>query len=588
MKTLFDIQTTPVDAAEKVAAWEPRPVGRDQWPPNYRGVMVWRMEMLHRLRNDPALLDAAKAYYSSRSVEFILDWCDTYDPRKSGSKWVPFIFFPKQVEFVQFLAELRNTGENGLVEKCRDVGATWGASAYSVHCWLFRAEDAIGWGSRKEDLVDKLGDPSSIFEKLRLIVNRLPDIWRPKGLDPKKHMTFMKMLNPENGSVIIGETGDNIGRGGRTGIYFKDESAHYERPEKIEAALGDNTNVQVDISSVNGLGNVFHRRREAGEIWQPGKDIAAGVTRIFIFDWRDHPEKSDEWYDARKSKYMREGMAHIFAQEVDRDYSAAIANTIIPMEYINAAVDAHLKMKWCDPFGQIQTGLTPEQIGQSWGFGLDVADDGADRNALTGRQGIVWRMADEWGERDPGVTTRRTVVRAKAVRGRVAVQYDCIGIGASVKSEFNRLVDEKEVDPELVNLVPWNAGAAVLNPAFRIVPDDDTSPLNGDSYGNLKAQAWWALYSRFYKTYQNVTNGTIYPVDEMISLDSAMPLLAQIKKELAQPTSSPGGRLKQIVDKKPNGTRSPNIADAGVMMYFPLDPNMGRAVSGNYGVSRNG
>ena len=583
MTTLFDYIPKSKATAETIEPWEPRAVARDAWPPDYRGAMVWRMDMLHKLRSSPALLEGAKAYYAARPVEFILDWCDTYDPRKSGSKWIPFIFFPKQVEFVQFLAELRNTGENGLIEKCRDVGATWGACAYSVHCWLFRPEDAIGWGSRKEDLVDKIGDPSSIFEKLRLIVNRLPDIWRPIGLEPKKHMTFMKMLNPENGSVIIGETGDNIGRGGRTGIYLKDESAHYERPEKIEAALGDNTNVQVDISSVNGLGNVFHRRREAGEIWQPGKQIDAGVTRIFIFDWRDHPEKSEEWYNARKTKYMREGMSHVFAQEVDRDYSAAIANTIIPMEYINAAVDAHLRIKWQDPFGQIQTGLSDAQIGETWGFGLDVADDGADRNGLAGRQGIVWRVADEWGERDPGVATRRTAARVKTRGRRVVVQYDCIGIGASVKSEFNRLVDEKLVNPEQLEFVPWNAGAGVMNPADRIIPDDDQSPMNGDIYQNLKAQAWWALYSRFYKTYQNLTHGTIYPVDELISLDSAMPLLAQIKKELAQPTSSQGGRLKQVVDKKPNGTRSPNIADAGVMMYFPIDPNTGRAVSGQYG-----
>jgi hypothetical protein len=60
-------------------------------------------------------------------------------------------------------------------------------------------------------------------------------------------------------STATGEAGDNIGRGGRTLGYFKDESAHYEHRDLIEAALGDNTNVQIDISSVNGLGNVFHR-----------------------------------------------------------------------------------------------------------------------------------------------------------------------------------------------------------------------------------------------------------------------------------------------------------------------------------------
>jgi len=583
VKCLFDIKPDNSADAPKLEAWKPRAVDRDAWPPDYRGAMVWRIEMLEKLRGNAALIAGAKAYYASRPGEFIMDWCDTYDPRKEV-KWIPFIFFPKQLEFIDFLADLRNGGENGLVEKCRDVGATWGGAAYSVHCWLFRGGDAIGWGSRKEDLVDKIGDPSSIFEKMRLLVNRLPDVFRPIGLDAKKHMTFMKMINPENGSVIIGESGDNIGRGGRTSMYFKDEAAHYERPEKIEAALGDNTNVQVDISSVNGVGNVFHRRREAGEIWQKDKQIERGVTRIFVFDWRDHPEKSQEWYQARKDKYTREGMAHVFAQEVDRDYSAAIANTIIPMEYINATIDAHKRIRWIDGQGILRVGLPDDMIGNNWFAGLDVADTGEDRNALTTRQGIVWRSAEEWGERDPGVTTRRTVVTVQGIKARIKVQYDCIGIGASVKSEYNRLIDEGLIKPEIIEFVAWNAGAGPQNPNDNIIPDDDESPMNGDQYMNLKAQAWWSMYARCYKTWKNLTDGTIYPIDELISLDSRMPLIHQIVKELAQPTSGNGARMKLVVNKKPAGTKSPNVADGGIMMYYPVDSNAGRAVSGNYGV----
>ncbi|MDT9702397.1 hypothetical protein, partial [Streptomyces sp. P17] len=86
------------------------------------------------------------------------------------------MFFEKQAEYIEFLDALRKEQESGLVEKCRDAGATWLSCGYSVHSWIFIPNDAIGWGSRKEILVDKLGDPDSIFEKLRLIINRLPDI----------------------------------------------------------------------------------------------------------------------------------------------------------------------------------------------------------------------------------------------------------------------------------------------------------------------------------------------------------------------------------------------------------------------------
>lgn len=568
--------------ADIVEPWKPEPLAHGDWPPDYRAVYAWRMKQLALLRANPELLKDAKAYYARRPGEFIMHWMDTYDPRKSGSKWIPFVFFLKQWDFIEFLHELRVTGENGLVEKSRDVGATWQACGYSVWSWLFIPNDAIGWGSRKQELVDKIGDASSIFEKMRQLVRRLPDIWLPRGLKARDHLTFMKMINPENGSTVTGETGDNIGRGGRTSIYFKDESAHYERPEKIEAALGDNTNVQVDISSVNGLGNVFHRRREAGVMWQRGGSIEPGFTRVFVVDWRDHPGKTQEWYDTRKAKYEREGMAHIFAQEVDRNYSAAVQNTIIPYEWIVAAVDAHLNV----PYLRIPPPNT-------WSAGLDVADGGVDRNALAKRQWIIWRHVEEWGERDTGVTTQRAMIGCREHRG-IKLQYDAIGVGSGVKAEFNRLWSEAVAADNLLEsgtpnvdrlpkLVAWNAGASVLNPYERVIPDDDDSLTNKDMFQNLKAQAWWSIRTRFYKTFKAVTQNAVYPADDLISLDSGMVLLPQLMKELAQPTHKPGGSLRTVVDKQPDGMKSPNLADAGIMMYFPVPDDYGQILIGSYG-----
>ena len=34
---------------------------------------------------------------------------------------------------------------------------------------------------------------------------------------------------------------------------------------------------------------------------------------------------------------------------------------------------------------------------------------------------------------------------------------------------------------------------------------------------------------------------------------------------------SKGTRMKLIIDKQPEGTRSPNLADAVVMAYWPVD-----------------
>lgn len=570
MIDLFEAQIT----ADPIQPWRPRALDHAEWPPDYRGVYAWRMRQVALLRSDPALVASAKAYYGTRPGEFIMHWMDTFDPRNPVQKWIPFVFFSRQMELVQFLHELRSTSQSGLIEKCRDAGATWVSCAYSVWSLLFIANDAIGWGSRKESLVDKLGDADSIFEKMRLLLQRLPDVFKPVGWNPRTCASYMKIVNPENGANISGEAGDNIGRGGRKSIFFKDESAWYSRPELIEAALGDNTNVQVDISSVNGVGNVFHRRRESGVLWtpEPDADLPRGKTRVFVIDWRDHPAKTQEWYDERKAKFVSEGMAHIFAQEVDRDYSSSVSNTIIALEWVDAAVDAHLTIPY------LAADLPPDV----WGAGLDIADDGDDRNAMALRQWIILRSIEEWGERDPGVTTRRAYAASRD-HLPIKVQYDCIGLGAAVKSEYNRWVDEGLINQSRFRFVPWNAGSKVINPYERVIPDDDMSPLNRNMFGNFKAQAWWSLRTRFYKTWRAVNEGVVYPAEELISLDSSMPLLQQLKKELIQPTKGESSSLQMIVNKKPNGTKSPNLADAVVQCMFPAPDDAGTVLTGTYG-----
>ena len=564
--------------------WRPRPLNATNWPPDYSAVYAWRSKVFKQLIADGGALKAAKEYYSTRPAEFIMDWMDTYDPRKSpnnanpalrGEKWMPFVFFERQKDVIDFFESCSHDQTSGLVEKCRDFGLTWLACGYSVWRWLFIKNDAIGWGSRKETLVDKPGDPDSIFEKIRLMLRRLPRIWLPRGFTAR-NATYMKLLNPENGAIIAGEAGDNIGRGGRRSIYFLDEAAHLERPEKVEAALGDNTNVRIDISSVNGVGNVFHRRRESGVVWMSDKkDYPLGYVRIFIADWRDHPLKTQEWYDARKARYEREGMAHIFAQEVDRNYAAAVSNVVIPYQWVESAIDAYIKLPW---FAEALEAHKDE-----WFAGLDVADEGNDRNALTLRQWVIWRDVQEWGERDTGLTARKAVLACREHEGHICCQYDCIGVGAGVKGEYNRLENEGIINANKLPFIPWNAGAGVLNPFERIIPDDNESLQNKDFFDNLKAQAWWSLRTRFYKTYKAVTEGVVYDPDELISIDGNIALLEQLKKELIQPTIGHSSRLKMLIEKKPNGMRSPNLADSGVMAFFPVTDGSTTSLIGSYG-----
>ena len=259
----------------------------------------------------------------------------------------------------------------------------------------------------------------------------------------------MKLLNPETNSSITGEAGDNIGRGGRKLIYFKDEAAHYDHAEMIEAALMDNTNTQVDISSVNGTGNVFHRRRTSGEEWT-GQIEDKKRTQVFIMDWRDHPGKDQEWYDARKQKAEADGLNAEFAREVDRSYTASILGTVIKAEWIEAAFGLAADFE-LDVSGKKRCGL-------------DVGDDGisGDKNAWCYVHGLQIEDFETWGLVDTGITAQRSYNYTIGT-GCNEIQYDSIGVGSGAKGGYNTMRRENKIRPGFM-VVPWVASGKLKDP----------------------------------------------------------------------------------------------------------------------------
>jgi phage terminase large subunit len=224
-----------------------------------------------------------------------------------------------------------------------------------------------------------------------------------------------------------------------------------------------------------------------------------------------------------------------------------------------------------------------------WVAALDPADptgtdaSAGDGHAAGARKGVVLKYSEHWSDGDTGEATRRTVKALRQISTHMEVEYDSVGVGAGVKSEVNRLNalpdDDPERMPKGLKWIAWNAGAKVLNPDDTIDPTDPNSATNSEQYANLKGQAWWAMRTRCEKTYKAVAAVKAglpcpYPVDHLCSFDSstiAPGTLAQLKKEMSQPVRKKDTvSTKFAVDKKPAGTRSPNLADKTVMLYFPV------------------
>lgn len=333
--------------------------GFDHANPDYDIVFKARAARLKTIRDTPGMLSGLLDHYKDNPVDFINDWAMTVDPRNAevGKPInIPFVLFPKQAEFVGWVVDRWKGREDGLAEKSRDMGISWLCCWIAIWMWRFWPGTIPGFGSRKEEYVDLIGDPKSLFWKIREGIRLLPVEFRPAGYDEKKHAPYMRVINPENNSVIVGEAGDNIGRGNRTSIYFKDESAFYERPDLIDAALSQTSNCKIDVSTPNGNGNPFFRKRHSGKI------------KVFTFHWKDDPRKNQAWYDKQKDTLD----PVILAQEVDIDYNASVSNAYFPGDLVRQA--------------QQRGPADVIPIGQ-WVLAIDAAHMGDDESIVHARKG---------------------------------------------------------------------------------------------------------------------------------------------------------------------------------------------------------
>jgi len=506
---------------------------------DYSGVIAQRIERLRRLRANPASLPAIREYYRADPIQFIQDWGVTADQRGAllsppRPVVVPFVLFPRQVECATWILERARSREHGLIEKSRDCGVSWLACALAATLCLFNPGVTTGFGSAKEDKLDRSGDPDCLFWKVRCFLKYLPIEFRG-GWDESRHSAHLRIVFPGTSSAIVGEAGDNIGRGGRSSIFFVDEAAHLERPELIEASLASNTDCRIDISSVAGMANPFAIKRHSGKI------------PVFRFHWRDDPRKDDAWY-AHQAEILPPA---VLAGEVDLDYRASVEGSLIPSAWIESAVGAHVKL-----------GITPSGIRTA---ALDVADTGNDLNALAGRHGILLQHLRSWSGK--GSDLYASVVCAFGLceeYGYRSLLYDSDGLGSGVRGDA-RIINEtrRAAGKRAIFDEPYRGSEAPYDPTGSMVP----GRTNLDLFANRKAQEWWAMRLRFERTHRAVSSGAAADPDALISLSPDLPELNQLCVELSQPTYRLNAAGKILVDKVPDGARSPNLADAMVIAF---------------------
>jgi len=240
-----------------------------------------------------------------KDVLFFFDYfLWTFDPRKNP-KDIPFIPWKFQRDLIVAMDESIARGESELYEKSRDMGVTWCVLGVFVYRWLMHDENFLS-GSRKESLVDTLGNISTHFERMRYMIAKIPDwMCTACGVDRKKTKDYMKIFKA-NGASIVGESMNaEFSRQGRYKAILLDEFAFADNAETIWRACGDSAPCKLVVSTPNGTNNKFCHLRKSGQI------------KVNTIHWRMHPEKDEAWYAKQKAEKSEKDLA----QEADINYT---------------------------------------------------------------------------------------------------------------------------------------------------------------------------------------------------------------------------------------------------------------------------
>ena len=527
--------------------------------PDYRAILLERTERLKWIRANPTKLPSIKEYYKDHIADFISDFAMTVDPRVSGkgrNPVMPLILMPRQRELVDWIIAMWRGGDPGVLVKCRDVGASWIAFAIAVSLCIFHRNMMLGFGSATEDKLDSTTNPDTLFFKGRMFLENLPEEFRG-GWNLKKNSTHMGLTFPETRSSISGDAGDRMGRGGRKAIFFVDESAHLMRPALVDAAISMSTDCRIDMSSVNGSANPFADKARR----------YAGTKHRFDFEWHHDLRKDEVWLE--RKRYELDPIT--FAQEVMNQFDASMEGIVIPYNYVNAAIDAHVKLGW--------------KISGMKLAGLDIADRGKDKNAIAMRHGILIKHAVMWTGKDSDLY--ETAERAFMLCDQYDTPefaYDGDGMGVGIRGDARKINEGRKLRRmRTIRATMYRGSASPVDPE-AIAPGTDRT--NEDYYKNLKAQAWFTARWRFRNTWLLVESALgrgdpsmpLPRVEDCISLASGYEHFGQLVTELSQAQYKQDNSGRMLIDKAPQDKlkmASPNLADAVVIA---MAPRIGRLV----------
>lgn len=251
--------------------------------------IAWRHKLLEKAAKDTGLQKDLLVASAQSELFWINAFAWTYhqfdfDP-KTGREYPsnrphrPLITWEIQDLLFENLIDAFKNGHDILIDKSRDMGASWCLLTFFHHIWLFRPQTELREMSRTELYVD--GNAKSLFWKHDYINYNLPDWMRPPNIGKKeKNRTKMNMINQLNGSTIAGESTTEFAMSGdRAAALLLDEFAKVKNGNEIRTATEAVSPCRIVNSTPYGAGTEYARWKKSGQI------------KVFSLPFYEHPEK---------------------------------------------------------------------------------------------------------------------------------------------------------------------------------------------------------------------------------------------------------------------------------------------------------
>jgi phage terminase large subunit len=274
-------------------------------------------------------------------------------------------------------------------------------------------------------------------------------------------------------------------------------------------------------------------------------------------NWRDNP-----WFPPELEMERMDDLVNLSRAEYDHiwegAYSDTVENAIIKPEWFDACIDAHIKLGF-------------EALGQER-VSYDPADTGDDK-ALAYSHGSVIKEAKSTGDGRIDTATDWAMDFVIDVRPDTFT-WDADGMGAGLTRQITDAMKGKKIEVEAFR---GSEGADSPEQIYQRTEDKvKDNKTNKATFANKRAQYYWILRDRIYKTFLAVEKGqkTFIP-DELISFSSEIGELTALRAELCRiPRKFNGsGRIQLMtkIEMKKLEIDSPNLADAVMMLMRPIE-----------------